>query len=152
MFGRIALGFLAAAIAVLVCHQPVVYLLNAAGFVPFKPYNMDALKTAPTQLAALMTQAGFKGWPTVFNQVFWGGLWGVLFAFVHPILPGRLMLLKGIVFGLLVLLISNWTLLPLMRGEALFAGLVPARMFAGLCILSAFGAGTGFFYGLLRRT
>jgi hypothetical protein len=151
MFRRLCMGFLAGAVAVLVCHDPMVMLLNALGWVPFKAYNMDAVKTAPSGLAALMVQAGFKGWPILFNGVFWGGLWGVVFAMVQPWLPGRMMALKGLIFGLIVLLISNWIVLPTLRGTAMFAGFVPLRMLASLLILGAFGTGMGFFYGWLRR-
>jgi hypothetical protein len=146
MLQRLGLGFLAGVLAVLLCHDPMVMLLNSLGWVPFKAYNMDAVKTAPTWLASLMAQAGFKGWPILFNGMFWGGLWGALFSVVHSWLPGRMML-----FGLIVMLLSNWLVLPMIRGTAMFAGLVPLRMLSSVLILGAFGAGIGLFYGLFRR-
>jgi hypothetical protein len=151
MIGRILLGFLAAAIAVLIVHQPIVMLLNSMGYIPFKAYNMEAVKTAPTALAALFAQAGFKGWPGIFNQVFWGGLWGVVFAFVHHWLPGRSMLLKGFLFGMLILVFSNWIVLPLIRGTPMFANLVPLGLLMGVIIQGAFGTATALFYSMLRR-
>jgi hypothetical protein len=151
MVGRILLGFLAAALAVLIAHQGMIGLLNAIGWLPNKPFNMEPIKNAPPQLAALMTQAGFKGWPTLFNLVFWGGLWGALFAVINPWLPGRAMVLKGLLFGVLIQ-VFNWTGLPLIKGGAFFSNFEPMRMLIGLLIQSAFGLGIGLFYGLFRRT
>lgn len=152
MFGRYLIGFLAAALAVLVAHQPLVFLLNSMGLIPFKAYNMEAVKTAPTWLAAVMAQAGFKGWPGIFNQMFWGGLWGVVFAGIHQWLPGRAMLVKGILFGLIILVASNWIVLPLIRGTPLFANLVPMSMLIGVLLQCTFGAVTALLYSMFRRT
>jgi hypothetical protein len=152
MIGRLLTGFLAAAIAVLIVHQPIVWLFNSMGWVPFKAYNMEAVRTAPTALAALMTQAGFKGWPGIFNQVFWGGMWGVVFALIHTWLPGRSLALKGFLFGMMILVLSNWIVLPLIRGTPMFSNFVPFGMLIGVLIQGAFGTATALFYGLLRRT
>lgn len=131
-------GFIAAAIAVVVFHQGMFLILNLIGLLPAKPWNL-----APT---------GPLGVPTLLNQMFWGGLWGALFALVWPHLPGRPLWLKGIVFGLLgPMLLGNWLLIPLIKGGPFFAGLLPMRMLIGALIQIAFGLGLGLIYEQLRK-
>ena len=71
------------------------------------------------------------------------------------------MWLKGLIYGLCILVVSNWFLLPLIKGkifgqanQVVFAGGNPKRMLIGILILGAFGTALGFIYGLLtaRRT
>ncbi len=140
-----ALGFLAAAIAVLAVHQGIIYLLGTYKFLP------------PAVQAWSMKPFGPFNVPTVLNNVFWGGLWGVLFALVWPKLPGGAMWLRGLIFGLLVLLFSNWMLLPLIKGkvfgqanQVFFAGFDPQRMLIGAAILGGFGLALGLLFGLMR--
>ena len=40
--------------------------------------------------------------------MFWGGLWGVVFALIADQVPGRAIWLKGLIFGLLGPLLVNW--------------------------------------------
>jgi hypothetical protein len=155
---RIIIGFLAAALAVLLVHQPIVHLLNGWGWVPFRAYNMGPTPTALPEVTNFMKGLGFNGWPVLFNSIFWGGLWGMLFSLIHPRLPGGLLVIKGLIFGLLILVFSNWIILPFIRGTLMglannpfFAGFVPNRMLAGAMIVGGFGAATGLIYGLFRR-
>lgn len=155
---RLLLGFLAAVLAVLLVHQPIIHTLAGMGMIQGRAYNMAALGTAPLALTTFMKSLGFAGWPILFNTMFWGGVWGVIFALVHHRLPGGLLILKGLVFGLLILVFSNWIGLPFIRGTLLgmpnnpyFAGFVPDRMLAGALIVGGFGAGLGFLYSVLRR-
>lgn len=142
---RVVLGFIAAAISVLVVHQGIIYLLTAGGYIPGRPWSMT--HTIPP----------FRV-PYLVNSVFWGGLWGILFAFIHQWLPGGMMWLKGLIYGLLMVVVSNWILLPLIKGQVfgvpnqvLFAGFNPTRMLIGAIIVGGFGLGLGFIYGLIAR-
>ena len=36
----------------------------------------------------------------LFNQMFWGGLWGILFAFLIDYIPGDMGWLQGLIFGI----------------------------------------------------
>jgi len=141
--GNLAGGFIAAALSVLLVHQGMQWVLTQTGLVKLEPWSFRPI--APFNVPALV------------NSVFWGGLWGVLFAAIWDKIPGSAMWIRGLIYGVLILLISNWTLLPLIKGkifgqanQALFAGFVPARMLAGLLILGAFGAATGAIYSLLK--
>ena len=143
--GRIVLGFIAAAISVLIVHQGIIYLLTAGGFIPGRPWSMTL--TIPPY-----------GVPYLVNSVFWGGLWGVLFALLYNWIPGGMAWLKGLIFGLFIVVVSNWILLPLIKGQvfgipnqALFAGYNPTRMLIGALIVGGFGLGTGLIYGLIAR-
>jgi hypothetical protein len=157
MAGRIVTGFIAAMLSVLLVHQVIILLLAQTGWLPptTRVYNMAPLANALPPVAEAFKSMGFQGWPILFNSLFWGGLWGILFAVIHTRLPGGFMVVKGLLFGLLVLIVSNWIVLPLLRGQPLFAGFLIdyawRRLVPGLCILGGFGTGLGFFYSLLRR-
>lgn len=131
-------GFISAAIAVVIFHQGMFLILNVLGMLPARPWNL-----APV---------GPLGVPALVNQMFWGGLWGMLFSQVWPYLPGKEFWLKGVVFGLLgPMLLGNWILIPLIKGGPYFAGLVPMRMLIGALIQISFGFGLGLIYEQLRK-
>lgn len=139
------LGFIAAAIAVITVHQVIVYLLAAYKFLPASSVAWSMRPVPPW------------GVPQLVNGMFWGGLWGALFAAVWPKLPGGAMWLRGLIFGLLVAVFSNWLLVPLIKGtlfkvpnQLFFGGFDPGRMLATLAIMAGFGATLGLIYGLMR--
>lgn len=131
----LAVGFLAGAIAVPIFHQAMVLVLHLAGLLPNFPWSMRPVPPI--------------GIPTILNQMFWGGLWGVLFAAILPYIPGRDLWLKGAIFGILgPWLLGNGILVPLFKGGPLLFGYVPARMI-GIFVGLAFGIGLALIYGLL---
>ena len=148
--GRIVFGFIAAAIAVATVHQAIVWALGP---------GLGQINWLPAQAIAWPTaKFGPLGVPLLVNSMFWGGLWGALFGLIHDKLPGGSALVKGLIYGLLIIVFSNWLLLPLIKGQIfgqpnqiLFAGWVPTRMAAGALILSGFGMTTALIYSLLRR-
>lgn len=163
---RLVIGFIAAMLSVLVFHQPIILLLSKIGLLPATAvvYNMAPLANAPALVANTLKGFGLTGWPILFNLLFWGGLWGALFGAIHQRIPGGLMLIKGLIFGLLILVLSNWLLLPFIRGSLLglpnqayfanaFAGgkFDAMRLLPGLLIQGGFGIGVGLFYSLMRR-
>lgn len=142
------MGFIAGALAVITAHQAIVYILaNYVGLLPAtaRAWNMGS---------------GVAPWgvPQLLNNMFWGGLWGALFSLIHDKLPGGVMWLKGLIYGLIVVVLSNWIFLPLIKGtvfgvttppQVLFVGWDPKRMLAGALILGGFGIATAIFYSLL---
>jgi len=153
--GRIVIGFFAAAIAVVTVHQATVWGLTQAGWIKGTPWSLIAMKpdTVPAFVRAMF---GGNGPPALLNTVFWGGLWGMLFGLINGAIPGRMMWLKGLIFGLGIAVVSNWLLLPLIKGkifgqdnQVLFAGYDPQRMLATLLIVGGFGLATGLIYGLM---
>ena len=150
IFRNVILGFIAAAIAVVTTHEAILYA--AVNYLGLLPAAVRAWNT---------TSFGPLGVPLIVNSMFWGGLWGALFGLVYNLLPGGASWLKGLIFGLFIPLISNWTLLPLIRGKvfgvtnpaqtAFFSGGDPKRMLAVLLILGGFGLALGILYGLLNK-
>jgi hypothetical protein len=129
-------GFIAAAISVLVSHQVMVLALHLAGLIPNAPYSF---------------RPNAWGVPILLNSIFWGGLWGVAFAFFAGKLPGDTWL-KGLLAGWIgPLLLGNWIILPLIRGQAMFAGFVPMRMLIGALIGGAFGIGWIYIHNAMTR-
>jgi hypothetical protein len=145
--GRAVLGFIAAAVSVVIVHEGIIYLLNAAGYIPSRGWSMTP--AIPPW-----------GIPRLVNNVFWGGLWGILFALVYDRIPGGMAWLKGLIFGIFIAVVSNWILLPLIKGQVfgitrppqvLFGGFDPTRMLVVLLIVGGFGLGLGIIYGLFAR-
>lgn len=133
----LAIGFIAGAAAVPLFHQGMVLILHLAGQIPSFPWS-----TRPVPPF---------GVPTLLNQMFWGGLWGALFAAVADATPGRSLWVKGVVFGLFgPWLLGNGLLVPSIKGGPLFFGFAAPRMMIGAAIGAAFGLGLALIYGLLR--
>ena len=148
--GRIVLGFIAGALSVLIVHQSIILMLGKYGMTRSVPWSLQPLGY------------GVVPWiPVVGNNMFWGGLWGILFALLYSPLPSGWSWLKGLLFGILVLIFSNWIFLPLIRQyafnyppQALFSGFNgsnPMVLVPGLIILGGFGLGLGIIYGLIAR-
>jgi len=134
--GRAAFGFLAGAIAVVVAHQVMVFILGQAGYIQAQPWSF---RDNP------------YGVPQIINQMFWGGLWGILYAFIAGVFPGRWPTwMKGLAFGFGVhVVLGNWIVVALIRGQPLFSSWVPQRMLIGALIGTAFGLGVAYVYAAL---
>ena len=140
---NLVMGFIAAAIAVVTVHQAIVYGLTAAGWIKGTPWSFTA------------TIAPFAV-PYIANTIFWGGLWGALYGVTHHLLPGGAAWLKGLIFGLLISVCSNWLAIPFIKGTLLgqkgqvfFAGFDPQRMLATVLIVGGFGIATALVYRMI---
>lgn len=133
---HLILGFLAGAIAVVTVHEIVNFVLLQAGIFPRIPWSMEP--------------AAMTGLPQIVSDAFWGGLWGILFVLIVDNIPGRSMVIKGLVFGIVgPAIIGVFILVPLLTGRfPLFFGGNPQLIISVLLILGAFGAGMGWLYGL----
>ena len=102
-------GFIAGALAVAIFHQAMYWALMKFGVsLQGSPWNLAANKAAYNM-------------PTVVNQMFWGGLWGVVFAFLADHIPGGP--LKGFVFGCVFpMLLGSWLIVPLIKGRRFSPG------------------------------
>lgn len=134
--GNLLAGFAAAAIAVVSVHQALVFIFNRAGWISTKPWSIEPF--------------GPFNAPTIVNSIFWGGLWGVAYAVIEQRLPGGAAWTKGWIFGLGVALLSNFTLLPLIKGQPVFMGFDGRKILSVLVILSGFGVATALAFDVLR--
>lgn len=137
----LGVGFVAGAIAVIAFHQSVILAAYLAGVTPSSPWSLRPIQPF--------------GIPQIVSQMFWGGLWGILFGGLWPLVPGRHYWQKGVVFSLIgPLLLGSWILVPLIRQSgAFFGGFVPLRLALGLSLATAWGAGLGLLFGgVARRT
>lgn len=132
----LALGFLAAALAVVTVHQSIVYLLDASGLISRQAWSMAA--HGPLQV------------PAIVNGMFWGGLWGSLLAVLYDRLPTNAAWLKGLIFGWGVYVLSNNLILPILKGQPLFYGGNFNQLLSVFLILSGFGMATALIYNWLR--
>jgi len=131
------LGFLAGALAVMTFHQGMVFLLSTVSLIQSRVY---AMRDVPP-----------FGVPTILNQMFWGGLWGLLFAAIADTLPAWPLLLLGFTFGVLGPVLASWFVVAPLKGTPVAAGWVPQRMLAGVLINGCWGIGMVLIYAGLRR-
>jgi hypothetical protein len=135
---KLAFSFAAGAAAVLVFHQSMVLALHLLGAIPNFPWSIRAIPP--------------YGVPAIFNQMFWGGLWGVAFAALAHLIPIGNLFARGAVFGLIgPWLLGNGVLVPFFKNGTFLFGLNPMNMWRGALIGAAFGVGISVFMGLLGR-
>ena len=141
--GRTVAGFITGALAVAIFHQGMYVLLARLG-IPLQGVPWD-----------LRPDAGANGLPRLVNLMFWGGLWGIGFAWLAGRLPGPTWL-RGMLFGLIgPLLIGSWLVVALIKGRPVFNGFFAdwslLRLRTGFllnCI--AFGLGLGLLHPLVE--
>jgi len=91
----VLVGFIAGAVGVLVFHQLGFFISNELGFTKVQLYNSRPVP--PWSV------------PTIVSAAFWGGLWGVVAAFLVPRMPGALAGPLGwILFAGIVVTLVNW--------------------------------------------
>ena len=130
-------GFIAGALAVVTFHQVMVFLLSSVGLIQSRVYATQGVPPF--------------GVPTILNQMFWGGLWGLMFTAVDATLPPWPLLLLGFTFGVLGPVLASWFMVAPLKGNPIAAGWVPQRMLASLLINGFWGMGMVLIYAGLRR-
>jgi hypothetical protein len=136
--GNLLIGFVAGVLAVAVFHQTAVLVLGFVGlgegtFYSFRP-------TAPF------------GVPRVMSQMFWGGVWGVVFAAVVDRFPARWpAVAAGLLFSFCGPVLFGWTVVAAARGQPLFGGLNSTSMVASVLTNGTYGIGLGLIFTGLRR-
>jgi hypothetical protein len=133
--GRQARWFVAGALAVPLCHQLVLAVLNAGGWVARQPFALTATKPF--------------GVPQVISLAFWGGVWGVLLGLllVRTRSAAAYWLLALAVGAIAPTLIAVVVVAPLKSQPVV----LNPKMFAiGLLVNAAWGIGTAAIYRLIR--
>jgi hypothetical protein len=80
--------------------------------------------------------------PQIWSQVFWGGLWGVIFAAFFMGLWGGALLVAGTLFGAFALSVVAWFVIAPIKGQGIAAGAVPMMMASAFLANAAWGFGT----------
>ena len=131
---NVIIAFIAGFLAVLVFHQVMSSLINGR-----MQWNMG-----PASAAAF----GAFGLPQVVNQAFWGGVWGIVFAWMAPKFPkGPLWWVASIAFGAILLPLVSWYVVPALKGLPLG----PRNAMNSMLINGAWGLGMGVFWKLFNR-
>ena len=132
---KIIFGFIAGAIAVVTAHELINYVLLQQGLFPRVPWSLSP--------------SAMTGVPQIISDMFWGGLWGTVFALVMGDRPS---LLNGVLFGVLgPALLGVFVAVPMITGRfPPFFGGDPKLIGSVLLILAGWGAATAWLYGLMR--
>jgi hypothetical protein len=136
---RLAVGFAAGFLSVLVFSHGMIAVLHPAGLFPFGPWDM----TPVPPLGVLQT----------FSGAFWGGLWGAVYALLEPRLTARLGWWQGgIVFGAVLPMLVFWFVVMTLKGAP--AGLdffLSLAALVSVALHTFFGLGTAVFFRLGAR-
>jgi hypothetical protein len=135
----LAFGFIAGAIAVVTAHEIIDFMLLKAGLFPRVPWNMQP--------------SAVTGVPQIVSDMFWGGVWGILFVLLYSFIPGGGPTVKGLIFGIVgPAILGVFILVPLLTGRfPLFFGFDPKMVGSVLLILAGFGAAMGWLYGFMEE-
>jgi hypothetical protein len=135
---RAMLGFVAAALSVLTFHQGMLYLLHVLAIpglqIPGLPYRFTPVPP--------------WGVPVIVDLCFWGGLYGVLFGILAPVLP-RPFWLVGLGFGVLAALVGMFVVSAI-KGLPIGGGWVWTNWARSLLINGSWGIGLGLIYPRLN--
>ncbi|MEQ1578231.1 MAG: hypothetical protein ABL894_11320 [Hyphomicrobium sp.] len=131
---QLFMGFLAGAIAVVTAHEAINYVLLQQGLFPRVPWSMEP--------------AAVTGVPQIVSAMFWGGVWGSVFALA---MGHRNSLLNGVLFGVLgPALLGVFIAVPLLTGRfPMFFGGDAKMIGSVMLILAGWGAATAWLYGKL---
>ena len=130
---RAALGFIAGFLSVLTFEMVLIAILDAAGApVPITPWSMAPVPPF--------------GVPQSISAAFWGGLWGMVYAFLEPRLTARLGWWSGgLAFGALPLLVLWFVVLPL-KGLPIGGGFVLPMVLLAIALHACFGLGAAIIF------
>lgn len=132
---RLLIGFGAGAVTVLTFFQLGWLILYWLGAVSDPPPDMT-----PTRPF---------GVPTIFSGAFFGGLWGVLFAFLEPLFPrGIGYWIVSLLFGAILLDFGLWFVVAPLKGFSLGFGFEPRDVAIAIFLQSIWGIGMGILYRL----
>ena len=122
-------GFIAGFLGVIVFHQAAILLLHLVGIIPSVPWRLDPVPPL--------------GVPTVISSAFWGGLWGIVLAFLLPRDErGARFWLLALAFGAAVPTVVSWFIVQPLKGQPLGGGFQWPRLLIGPCVNGVWGLGT----------
>ncbi len=133
---RVIYGFIAGFLGTIIFHQLALSVLWTAGIAPFGPFSM-----APTQPF---------GVPAVISLSFWGGIWGILFAFIEKKFSGGAAYwITAFLFGAIFPSLAALLLVLPMKGKPMGGGWHAPLIITAFLINGAWGIGTGLMFKLM---
>ncbi len=131
---RFLLGFAAAFLGVLFFHQSTITFFHGMGWSPNPAFRQTPIPPF--------------GVPQLWNACFWGGLWGILFAWLVDKRPAMMPLpVFAVLFCLaLPLVLGAWVVVPLIKGNPMFANGNTVAMWRSLGIYTVWGLGLALFW------
>lgn len=133
---NLVFGFIAGAIATATVHELIKFALFHAGVFPNAPWSMEP--------------ATVTGMPELASAVFWGGVWGAIFAILLGDEPQGSMTMRGAALGILgPATVGVFLLIPFLKGDPFFAGGDPNLIASVLAIFAGFGATAAWLYGFM---
>lgn len=130
---HISLAFAAGAVAVLLFHQPVLWLLHAGQVTAAAPYNLQ-----PTRPF---------GVPQLWSLAFWGGIWGVVLATI--LTSDRHRWLAATLIGAVAPSLVAWFVVMPLKGQPVGGGWTGSTIATALLVNAAWGFGTVLLLDLL---
>ena len=125
-----AAAFAAGFVAVLIFHQGVWALYRAAGMAPSPAWSMAPVPPL--------------GVPTVVSSAFWGGLWGIVLAWLLPAAAPVLGYWPAaIILGALMTSLVALMIVAPLKGRPFAGGWNPKVWMFALTVNAAWGFGTG---------
>jgi hypothetical protein len=135
---RMAFGFFAAVISVLIFHQgmwALLHVLAVPGLTMPAPFPTGPIPPF--------------GVPSIVNLCFWGGLWGALFAAVWRG-PVASYWLGGLVLGFAAVL-TSYFIVAALKGRPIGGGWVLTNWIRSLLLNESWGLGVGLIMMLVSR-
>jgi len=129
-------GFIAGFLSVLIFSSGMIAIFHAVGAaVPFAPWSMEPVPPF--------------GVPQSLSAAFWGGLWGVVYAFLEPKFTARLgWWLGGLVFGAVLPLSVLWFVVMPLKGLPIGGGFALSSVPLDIVLHAVFGLGTSIIFRL----
>lgn len=133
-FKSLVLGFIAGAIAYVTAHEAISLWLLNNGYATRVPWSLEP--------------SLFTGYPQLLSGAAWGGLWGVIFAFILGSVPRGALTFRGALLGLIgTAVVGVLVLVPLIRSEQPFLGYDANLIWPELVVGAGFGALAAWLYG-----
>jgi len=128
--GTAIIAFISGFVAVPIFHQGVWAAWHNAGKAPSAPFNMTPVPPF--------------GIPTIVSSSFWGGLWGIVLAWLLPLAaPSMGYWPAAIVLGALLTSIVALMVVAPLKGRPFAGGWSPRVWAFALSVNAAWGFGTG---------
>jgi hypothetical protein len=134
----IVVGFIAGFLSILIFHQLGFYITNQLGLTRAAIYSMNGVPPF--------------GVPAILSSAFWGGLWGIVAAYVVPRLPAALDGPVGwVLFAAIAVTIVNWFVVLPIKGAPVGGGFRMPGVIMVPVVYAFWGLGMWVFAGLTRR-